>query len=543
MTADRLTQLKAAKRLLAGQEAQTSLLSFLRLMNADPEDIDDPARSRFTVTPLARLLCQIMEKVSRRELKRVAVSVGPQMGKSEVLSRGAPAWMSGLNPYLNLILGTYNQPFAEEFGDAVRAMMNSPAYAQVFPSNELRRGGNAKDLLITEDGGRMAFVGRGGSGTGKPADVFLVDDPLKDDKEAQSDAIRNEVWHWFNKVALTRCHQNSAIVIVHTRWHQDDLIGRLCDPEHPEREKLYKGIAKRWTYINLPAVVEDPELAKALGLKLEPQTDPDVLAQFGHKPMSSIWPGRKGLEFLAEAKLMDPAGFNALYMGKPTPDDGDYFKADWMVEYDLEELPERLEFYGASDHAVSEKQDRDYTVLGIVGVDDHDNIWVLPDLIWDRMKTDRMVEEILTLMKTHEPFYWWMEGEMIAKSFGPFLFKRMEEEKVYVPIDEVSVAKDKQTRARAIQGRMAMGKVRFPRFAPWWRDAKQQLLRFPNGAHDDFVDFCAHIGAGLIKQYRPAVVQPDEDRKVIRTGSIEWILAKTRRKMLTDKRDKAAAGW
>lgn len=518
-------QLKAVRRLLALRQAKTSLLDFLRLTMPDPADIDDPTMSRYQVTPLARLLCEICEKVARSEpgYRRVAVSVGPQMGKSQVISRGFPAWMAGQNPYTNLILGTYNQPFADEFGDAVREIMGSNLFSQVFPDTSLRKGGKAKDLLITENNGRMAFVGRGGSGTGKPADIFIVDDPLKDDTEAQSDATREETWKWFNKVAFTRCHDGSSIIVVHTRWHGDDLIGRLCDPDHPERNKAYAGIADGWTYINLPAVVTDPKLAKALGLTLTPPEDPKIIQAFGHKPMSSIWPGRKSLPLLAEAKRMDAHGFNALYMGRPTPDDGDYFRAQHLVEYDIDELPNNLRKYGASDHAVSDKQRRDYTVLGCVGVDENDDIWVLPDLVWDRMETDRTVEEMLTQFQAHQPMLWWMESELISKSFGPFLRKRMMEEKVYTTIDAVTPAKDKKVRARSIQGRMQMRKVRFPKFAPWWPEAKKELLRFPYGAHDDFVDWLSHIGMGLTKELAASKVPLANDNHV-QTGSIRWIL-------------------
>lgn len=534
---------KAAKRLLAAKEAQDDLLKFLRFVTPDPKDVDDTDFSRYEATPLARLLTQIMAQVFSGKMKRVAISVGPQFGKSQVISRGFPAWMAGKNPQANLILGTFNQPKANEEGDQVRSIMTSSPYRQVFPHTELRKGGAAKELLITTKNGRMAFVGRGGSGTGRPADYFVVDDPLKDDIEAQSDTTREETWKWFNRVALTRCHSKSSIIVLHTRWHSDDLIGRLCDPEHPERNKLYKGIADRWTYINLPAVIDDPRLAEALGLTLKLPDDPRVVSMFGAKPMTSLWPGRKDLDLLAEAKNMDAPGFNALYMGKPTAEDGDYFKAPWLVEYDEAELPETLTKYGASDHAVSTKQGRDYTVLGCIGVDDKDTIWVLPDLVIDRMQTDRTIEEILHLMKTHAPTYWWMESELISKSFGPFLHKRMIEEGVYVPIDDVTVAKDKATRARAIQGRLAMKTVRFPRFAPWWQDAKQQMLRFPNGANDDFVDFMSHVGLGLMKQLRASPPVSKDDSNVVRTGSIEWILRAAKLRAERQKQEKAAAGW
>lgn len=533
--------IRLKKRQLAILDARNSLLRYCEMQMPDPQDIEDPELTRFVATPQARLLCQIMEKVERGELKRVAVSIGPQLGKSQILSRAAPAWFVGRDPYRNLILGTYNQTFAEEFGGEVRDMIESPLHQSVFPNHRLDKG--ALELLKTSVGGKTAFVGVGGSGTGKPADFFVVDDPIRSDEDAQSQVYRDKIWKWFNSVVFTRCHSKSGIVVVHTRWHSDDLIGRLCDPEHPERNKEYAGIADDWLYINIPAVVEDPKLAAELGLTLEVPTDPRVVAQFGAKPMSALWPERKGLDFLAEAKRMDQRTFNALYMGRPTADDGQYFKADWIVEYGPEDLPDLadMKIYGASDHAVSTKQDRDYTVLGCVGVDSNDDIWILPDVVWDRMQTDRTVEEIIGKFKDHRPQMWWMESELISKSFGPFLHKRMTEERVFVTIDEVVPSKDKQTRARAIQGRMSMKKVRFPRFAPWFADAKSQLLRFPYAANDDFVDWLSHIGAGLMKargqRIRPANTN---DAPV---GSIQWILQSAKKRARNEERKRANEGW
>lgn len=534
-------ELKAMRRMVALKKAPDDLLIFSKLMSPDPGDIDDVLRSRYEETPVARLLCQIIQKVARGEKKRIGVSIAPQHGKSDVLSRNGPAWIQGRNPYANQFLGTYNQPFADEFGDAVREKIQSSTFAQVFPDCKLRKG--QKDLLITNKGGRMAFVGRGGSGTGKPADFLWVDDPLKDNIEAQSDSTRQEVWDWFNKVATSRIHSGSAIVIVHTRWHTDDLIGRLMDPDHPERNKAYKGIAEKWEYFNLPAVVDDPKLAKALGLTLEIPKNPDVVSMFGAKPMSALWPGRKDLPLLAEAKRMDSPGFNALYMGKPAPDDGDYFKAEWLVEYDEDDLPKNLEWYGASDHAVSTKTGKDYNVIGCAGIDEDDNIWVGHDIVWERLDAFRIVEELLTQMKNKGPVYWWMEGELISKSFGPFLQKRMQEENIYIPLDEVTPAKDKRTMARAIQGRMAMKKVRFPRFAPWWQDARRQILKFDSDAHDDFVTWLSLIGLGLVKQHTPEARDSSAPRVPAKSGTIEWILRDTAQRTLQEKRRAANAGW
>lgn len=532
-------QLRLKKRQLAYVHARDSLLRYLELQMPDPADLDDPDLTRMVATPQARLLCQIMEKVEAGKLKRVAVAIGPQLGKSQILSRGFPAWATGRNPYRNLMLGTYNQTFAEEFGGEVRDLIESPRHVAIFPEHKLQKG--ALDLLITDKGGKTAFVGVGGSGTGKPADFFVVDDPIRSDDDAQSQLYRDRIWKWFNAVVFTRCHSKSGIVVVHTRWHTDDLIGRLCDPDHPERNKAYAGIADDWTYINLPAVVDDPALAADLGLTLEEPKDPRVVAQFGVKPISALWPERKGLDFLAEAKRMDPRTFNALYMGRPTAEDGAYFRSEYIVEYGPEDLPADLKFYGASDHAVSAKQENDPTVLGCVGVDENDDIWILPDLVWDRMQTDRTVEELLVQFKLHKPQLWWMESELISKSFGPFLHKRMIEERVYVTIDQVIPSKDKPTRARAIQGRMSMRKVHFPRFAPWFQDARRELLQFPYGAHDDFVDWLAHIGQGLLMA-RGSVRAPANENEAP-VGSIQWILRSAKKRAATEQRVAANRGW
>lgn len=537
--------IKAAKRLDAVRRAHDDLLQYCALSMADPEDPEDAERSLFISTPQARLLTQIMEKVERREpgYKRVGVSIGPQFGKSQILTRSGPAWMQGRNPRLNVMVGAYNQDFANGFGDDVRALVTAPFHRQVFPNHKLRKGGQAKDELISNVGGKMSFVGVGGSGTGKPADVFLIDDPIRNDEDAQSAAYREKIWNWFTKVVNTRIRKHGAIVVVHTRWSEDDLLGRLCDPEHPERNTRYKGISDEWTYINIPAVIDDPKLAEALGLTLEVQTDPLVVEMFGSKPIATLWPDQFDLTFLAQQKRLDKRGFAALRMGQPAPEDGDYFKASDLVEYhSLTDIPAFTNTYGASDHAVSEKQRADKTVAGCVKVDSRDDIWVLPDMFWEKVETPETVEEILRQFKTYKPLLWWMEAELISKSFGPFLYKRMQEEKVYVAIDAVTPSKDKPTRARSIQGRLRMKKVHFPAFAPWWSAARNQLLKFPYGTHDDFVDWLAHIGQGLTKEVGGTVKKDDPDN-VIRVGSIGWILKQSKQKALTDQRRKNVAGW
>jgi predicted phage terminase large subunit-like protein len=524
------------------EKARTSMLDFMQLMRPDPENQDDPRLSTFEETPLARLLCQIIEKVDRGEMKRVCVSVGPQLGKSEVLSRGAPAWLFGRRPRRKMMLGAYNGDFAAEFGADVRTIVTDPTFKQLFPGFELKTGSEAKDNLGTTRHGKMAFVGVGGAGTGKTADIFFVDDPIKNDEEAQSEVYRERLWSWFNSVAMTRCHKDSAIIVVHTRWHEDDLIGRLADPSHPERDKKYKGIADRWTYINLPAVVKDPELAKALGLTLEKPATAFVREQFGDEPMVSLWEDRKSLEFLAEAKLSDSRTFGALYMGEPSPADGTYFTEEMLREYGVADLPKNLRKYGASDHAVSEKQKADSTVAGCFGIDENDHIWIMPDITWAQIETDKTVEAILQHMLVHNPQLWFLESELISKSFGPFLKREMIANKRYnTTLKPMKPTTDKRTRARAIQGRMSLGMVHFPRHAPWWADAKKQLLKFPYGTHDDFVDFCSWIGLGLMSEIGAARISEKEKEPAV--GSLGWIKKTSKAQNAQLRLVKNAKGW
>jgi predicted phage terminase large subunit-like protein len=125
-----------------------------------------------------------------------------------------------------------------------------------------------------------------------------------------------------------------------------------------------------------------------------------------------------------------------------------------------------LRVYAASDHAVSLKQNADKTCLLMVGVDEEDRIWVLPDLVWRQMTTEQTVEAMIRLMRAHKPMFWWAERGAITRSIGPFLRKRMLETKTYCSIIETQPAADKQTRAQSIQGRMSMHKVKFPERAP-----------------------------------------------------------------------------
>lgn len=498
-----LAVMKAAQRMMAVRDARESLIAFTKLMMPHPDDPDDITRSRYDVQHFHKLIAEALEKVERGEILRLIITAPPRHGKSQLTSRMFPAWFLGRDPYRHVILTSYNDQLAEDVGRDVRATIKSPMYQQVFPTCVLRKGSQASDRIQTAEGGLAVFVGAGGTITGRGADCVLVDDPLKGSEEADSPTIREKMWTWFTQDVMSRLMTSlGAIVIIMTRWHEDDLVGRLTDPKNP----CYNAEeAKSWYVLHLTGLAEDRD-------------------SLGREKGEALWPSRQNVERLTAMKRLNPRGFNANYQGRPTPEDGDFFKRAGIVAgyYQPHELPRNLRYYCASDHSVGQKTEHDYNVLLTAGVDERDHIWVLPELFWQRCATDVTVEAMIDIMERYKPLIWWGENEHIFKSIGPFLFKRMAERKVYCTVEPVSPAKDKQVKAQAIRGRISMKMVHFPVFAPWWADALDQMLKFPRGRHDDFVDPLGHLGRGLGRLVKAApTVHPTPVEPA--TGTFAWI--------------------
>jgi predicted phage terminase large subunit-like protein len=480
--------LKAAKRLLKVRHAHDGLIDFTQLTMSHPGDPDDVERSRYDAQYFHRALAAALEAVERGEIQNLIITFPPRHGKSELTSKRFPAWFAGRNPHKSLIFGTYNQDFAEDFGRAVREIVQSDAYAQVFPGMGLKAGSASSARLETLHDGLLVFVGRGGSVTGRGGDGIIIDDPLKNSEEADSPTIRDNLWAWFQNDILTRRMTHDAwVIIIQTRWHEDDLVGRITDPKNPHYDAEE---ATRWKIINIPAVAEPG----------------DVL---GRKEGEALWPSRFNIEFLQRYKRANPRGFSALYQQRPTPLEGDYFKADSIVTYNLQDRPKltELRVFMASDHAVSLKQENDYTCILIGGVDKNDNLWIL-DCWWKRAKTDVVVEQLIDFAEKYKPLRWWAESDHITKSIGPFLRKRMAERQIYFSWTPVNAYLDKAKKAQAIQGRMAWKAVLFPQQAHWFHDAKEEMLKFPRAANDDFVDALATFGRGLGLMTAPPKERP-----------------------------------
>lgn len=510
------------------KQARERMMDFTCLTMPDPANPDDPDASRYKPVKHHHALAEALEAVVAGKIPKLIVSLPPRHGKSELVVRRLVPFVHGREPSWEIIQASYNDILAQDFGRDVRDILRSKAYQQIFPGVTLKKGSQAADRLEVQysDGitaGGSVFVGRGGSLTGRGADLLIADDLFKGRAEAQSTAYRDQVWSWFLDDFLSRAKdEDCRVIICMTRWHEDDVIGRLTDPRNPHYDREE---AASWHILELPALAFE--------------NDP-----LGRAPGEPLWPEKFGREWLLNKKRTNQKGFASLYQGRPTPEEGAFFRTDDLVEYDREELPpmDRLRIYAASDHAVSLKQDADRTCLGIAGLDEEDTLWVLPDVVWRRMPTDQTVEQMLELMRRFSPLFWWAENEHIGKSIGPFLFKRMQEERVYCTVEPITPSKDKMTRAQAIKGRASMRKVRFPRFAPWWPDAKDELLKFPGGAHDDFVDMLSNIGARLPRlvraqrfRYSPKNEPP--------TGTIQWIKAAAALEAKKRELTAAVEGW
>lgn len=498
-----LAAARAADRLLLTRKGVDDLITFTQLTMPDPNDPDDPHRSRYRAMKHHRALAAAFEAVDRGEITRLVVNLPPRHGKTELARRFA-AWFLGRDAYRSVIYATYNDDFAMDHGRAIRDVIKLPVYRQMFPDVDVKKGSSATDRFETTEGGIAVFKGVGGGLTGRGADLLIIDDPIKDREEADSPRARQKLWEWYQDVARTRLMDTGArVVIIQTRWHEDDLVGRLTDPKNP----CYNArSAARWHILDLPALAFDE--------------DP-----LGRAPGEALWPEKFSREFLENVREDNPRGFAALYQGRPAPEDGNFFRRSWLLPYQPQDLPKNLRIYAASDHAVSTAQDRDATVLLLAGVDERNDIWVLPDTWWRRATTDVVVEAMLNLMDVRRPLMWWAERGHISKSIGPFLRKRMQEKGIFVAIDEQVPVKDKQTRAQSIQGYMSMGKVHLPAFAPWYMDAVDQLMKFPNATHDDFVDAIAHLGLGLQRMVgaKPKLAYAPDDLSRPKSGTLGWV--------------------
>lgn len=492
-------QIAIAEKQLRIMQCRDDLLKFSQFMMPDPAEPMNPLKSTYEPQAFHAAIARHLEEVERGDMRQLILTVPPRHGKTQLATKNFAAWCMGRHPEWDIVVASYSDDMAQDFGADTRAIVNSRQYKAVFPEYSFRKGGTAKDNIQSTRGGRVVFAGKMGPVTGRGANIAIIDDIFKDHEEARSQTTRDMVWNWLTRVLLPRRMGLKLVMIIMTRWHPDDIVGRLTDENNPYYSEIE---AKKWKIIRLPAIAEED----------------DVL---GRTPGEALWPERYDLEFLASQQRLDPLGFAALYQQRPTVADGVLFRRETIQYYRRDDLPSELTIYCASDHAVGEKQRNDPSCLLKVGVDKQDNIYVL-ECDWRRMAADAAVEAMITMASGKQrPVLWWAEKGHISKAIGPFLRKRMSETGTYINIVEVTPSVDKTQRAQSIAGRVAQGKVFFPRDKLWTEKAVDELLSFPNGLHDDFCDALAYIGLGLGFQFGPRKAAPKRDEP--KFGTFAWV--------------------
>ncbi|QFY77512.1 hypothetical protein DUD43_07335 [Alcaligenes faecalis] len=450
MTSSQLSPQEAAAELLRRRRGREGLIAFT--------EYTFPG---YRPAPHHHLIAEALERVERGECKRLMICMPPRHGKSELASRRFPSYFIGRNPAKQIIAASYNGDLAGDFGREVRNIVAEPEFNALFQV-QLASDSKAANRWHTSGGGMYVAAGVGTAITGRGAHILLIDDPFKDREEADSERRRQRVWDWYTSTAYTRLMPGGAIVLINTRWHEDDLSGRLlAQQEHG---------GDQWEVLSLPAIDER-----------------------GH----ALWEADYPLTRLLEIKAVLPErDWNALYQQNPTPDDGTYFRRDWFKTWDR--LPAALNLYGTSDYAVT-ADGGDWTVHRVWGVDERGDIYRVAG--WrGQTASDEWIERKIDLMLKYRPLAWFGEAGVIQKSIEPMLTRRMRERNCYSRLEWLPSISDKPTRARGIQARLSMGGV-------WFEPNAEidEFLKFPGGAHDDEVDVAGMIGRALDEAH-PAVV-------------------------------------
>lgn len=418
----------------------------------------------------------------RDEHNAVMIMMPPQEGKSTLCARRLPEWLLQDDPSLRIAIVSYEQEKAMRWG---RDIKNDIAHAGADLDVRLREDSQAAGRWETPEGGGVYSVGIGGALTGQAVDVLIIDDPVKDRATAESERVRNTTWDWWENVALTRLAPGAKVVFIMTRWHEDDLAGRIMARPSP----------LSWKTVTIPAIALDSD-----PLGREPGTE---LQSVRHRA-----PGY----FHHLRATLGPYSFSSIYQQTPTAAEGNFFRratfrywraappwTDGRQRIDLEGRLVTLEdgwLFATVDIAASEKTSADYTVISVWMVAREGDLVLL-----DRARAQVAEHDHFALAGPlfdtwgHFPLY--VERGFFAKTLVT------EARDAGVPVVEVVADKDKVTRAVPAAGRVHAGRVWFPAEAPWLDDWCDELAGFPNATHDDQVDTLSYAVRVQVADWAP----------------------------------------
>jgi predicted phage terminase large subunit-like protein len=432
------------------------------------------SKGRYGIPRHLEFIDRKLRELEAGKIDRLAVMMPPRHGKSTLCSKYFPAWFLGRHPEKRIVLVSYEADFAARWGRAARDVMElwgGPLFG--FGVRKDTRAANRWG--ISNRHGGMDTAGVGGAITGKGADCLIIDDPVKNAKDALSPVYRRHAWDWWHSTAQTRLEPKGKVVAIGTRWHQEDLIGMMLANE-PDR----------WEVVRLPAIAEEGD-------------------QLGREPGEALWPERYPAEKLEEIfnsyehdeAQLGPYWKQALYDQNPVPPEGAIFKRQWLRYFnedadhyllngengDKEAVrKDNCIRFITCDLAVSTSEQADFFCLGC-WILSNDRRWLLlDDCVHERLEGPDQPGVIKRLYARDKPFIVWVESNAYQLSLVQGLLREG------LRVQGVRADRDKVARAHGAATRFSAGSISFRQNAPWLRELEEELLNFPGSRHDDYVD-------------------------------------------------------
>jgi predicted phage terminase large subunit-like protein len=410
---------------------------------------------------LDRAILDAIDQAAAGQLDGLVVSMPPQHGKSELCSKYLPAWYLGIYPDRRVILTSYEADFASTWGRKARDVLER--HGGIFGVRVSKRSGAVHRWDLDGHDGGMTTAGVGGPITGRGAHLLIIDDPIKNDEEARSATCRQKQWDWWQSVASTRLRPGGLVVVIQTRWHRDDLTGRIL------LHAIENG--QRWRQIKFPAIAEDKD-------------------ELGRQPGEALWPEMYPAEKLEMVKASRTNYYwAAMYQQNPQAEasaewpDSFFGPSIWFTEWP----------HGPACKAValdpSKGKDAkfgDYSAFVLVAVDQAGTMYVDADL--DIRDTSIIVDTALEIQGRFRPDWFGLETNQFQELLATIILTECKNRQVMIPIYTMENTVKKEVRIRRLTPYLARGNIRFKGGSKGARLLVEQLRDFPNGDHDDGPD-------------------------------------------------------
>lgn len=416
---------------------------------------------------LATVLQESIKKVENGEDVRVIIEAPPRHGKSEISTKKFPAWVLGEHPDWPIVVGSYSGDLAVKFGQDTRDIMQSYSYQQIFRTR-LSIDSKAKGYWRTDEGGSYFAAGRGGAFTGTGFKIGIIDDIFKNREEADSQTIRDSAWDWYRSTFYTRQEGASAIIIINTRWHTDDLVGRLLEQQKKDEEEGNKHF-DRWKVISFPAIaIKDEDFRK--------QGD-------------ALWPEKFSIDKLRKTEsTLGPYEFLSLYQATPISSENQEFKQHWFKYRPFSDVEVMRVRKIATIDPGGKEAENDSTGV-IRNYVTQENFWYIKGA---RYYLDS-AEIINLIFILHEEGFEiiGIEETVFTKAIKPFFEEECRKRNKFpnvVPLKHGG--RSKEVRIRGLIPRYSSGTI--IHIEGECGDLEKELLVFPKGAHDDVPDALAY---------------------------------------------------